>query len=304
MERNLWIAKKLEQIFSSWADDNVKAKFKSIEPLVTQFFNPELKNTRSPTEDYIMADLLPAFSLAVFYLFSIFMLKFVIQFFSPSVSTQRKGTVSLSEKFRREPLLLLALAYNFTQVIVCSYMVYRILQAINNLNYSFACNPYNFQSEEIAKCVWLFYMSKVLDMFDTYLIVLRKKWRQLSFLHLYHHTSVFVMHWFAVRASYDSDIYFVVLANSTVHVVMYFYYMLRILGIHVPAFIKQGITYFQIIQFTLMIIQAIFVLLNDCEFPNRLLWLYMAYVASLLILFVNFFLQTYVNKKTAKKKTA
>ena len=40
---------------------------------------------------------------------------------------------------------------------------------------------------------WIFYMSKILDFFDTVFIILRCRWRQLSFLHVYHHSSIFMV---------------------------------------------------------------------------------------------------------------
>jgi elongation of very long chain fatty acids protein 4 len=40
---------------------------------------------------------------------------------------------------------------------------------------------------------WLFYVSKVFDYFDTLVIILRRKWRQLSFLHVYHHITIFLV---------------------------------------------------------------------------------------------------------------
>lgn len=45
----------------------------------------------------------------------------------------------------------------------------------------------------MANVLWLFYMSKILDFMDTLFIVLGKKWEQLSFLHVYHHTTIFLV---------------------------------------------------------------------------------------------------------------
>lgn len=42
----------------------------------------------------------------------------------------------------------------------------------------------------------MFYISKIFDFADTVFIILGKKWNQLSFLHVYHHTTIFL-----VRAS-------------------------------------------------------------------------------------------------------
>jgi hypothetical protein len=36
---------------------------------------------------------------------------------------------------------------------------------------------------------------QVLDFFDTFFIVVRGKWDQFSFLHCYHHLSIFLTYW-------------------------------------------------------------------------------------------------------------
>ena len=53
--------------------------------------------------------------------------------------------------------------------------------------------------------MWMFYISKILDFFDTITIVLQKKWKQLSFLHVYHHSSVFMFYWLNVRCPFPSS---------------------------------------------------------------------------------------------------
>ena len=40
----------------------------------------------------------------------------------------------------------------------------------------------------MARAVWIYYMAKIIELLDTVFFVLRKKYSQVSFLHLYHHT--------------------------------------------------------------------------------------------------------------------
>jgi hypothetical protein len=68
--------------------------------------------------------------------------------------------------------------------------------------------------------------SKVLDFCDTIFMVLRKKWRQITFLHLFHHVSIFLIYWLNAAAAYNGDVYPTIIANSLVHFVMYGYYLL------------------------------------------------------------------------------
>lgn len=139
-------------------------------------------------------------------------------------------------------------------------------------NYTFICNPFDGKATGMALVLWVFYTSKVLDFFDTIFMVLRGKWRQLSFLHVYHHTSIFLVraclllrvgcggacmhvtgwaadlvsgggdsalavqfYWLNLNAGYDGDVYYTIVVNSFIHFVMYGYYFLTTLNIPVPT---------------------------------------------------------------------
>ena len=47
----------------------------------------------------------------------------------------------------------------------------------------------------MAKVIHIYYMSKVVEFLDTVFMALRCKFRQISFLHVYHHASIFVVWW-------------------------------------------------------------------------------------------------------------
>jgi elongation of very long chain fatty acids protein 4 len=68
----------------------------------------------------------------------------------------------------------------------------------NNYNV-YPCNPFNTKVPPVGPLLWLFYISKILDFVDTIVIVLGKKWSQLSFLHVYHHATIFLMYWVNVN---------------------------------------------------------------------------------------------------------
>ena len=56
-----------------------------------------------------------------------------------------------------------------------------------------------------------------LDFFDTIFIVARRKWTQISFLHLYHHTTIFLVYLLNVNFNYFGDIYLTIVLNGTIH---------------------------------------------------------------------------------------
>eukprot|EP01035_Chromulina_nebulosa_P018716 gene18716-24477_t len=54
---------------------------------------------------------------------------------------------------------------------------------------------------------FLYNIAQILDFMDTIFIVLEKRWGQLSFLHVYHHTSIFLFYWLNTNVGYDGDKY-------------------------------------------------------------------------------------------------
>jgi elongation of very long chain fatty acids protein 4 len=84
--------------------------------------------------------------------------------------------------------------YNPVQVMLCSYMaIDAAVLAYENGYTLLPCNTFNQLRPPLAKLLWVFYLSKVLDFCDTVFIILTKKWAQLSFLHVYHHASIFLV---------------------------------------------------------------------------------------------------------------
>lgn len=53
------------------------------------------------------------------------------------------------------------------------------------------CNPYSSERPVMGNVLYMFYLSKILDFCDTFFIIVGKKWKQLSFLHVYHHLTIF-----------------------------------------------------------------------------------------------------------------
>mmetsp|Transcript_20918 Transcript_20918/g.30304 ORF Transcript_20918/g.30304 Transcript_20918/m.30304 type:complete len:309 (-) Transcript_20918:299-1225(-) len=77
---------------------------------------------------------------------------------------------------------------------------------------------------------YLFILSKVPELFDTFFIVVRK--RKLIFLHWYHHVTVLLYCWHSYLTKSTAGIFFVGM-NYSVHAIMYFYYFLSACRIRV-----------------------------------------------------------------------
>jgi hypothetical protein len=101
------------------------------------------------------------------------------------------SAVAALAKLQKEPLMILMLLYNVAQVALCGYMMVEALRvAYANYFPRVICNAHsNTAASKLKDVLWLFYVSKVLDFADTFFIVVRGKWEQFSFLHIYHHFS-------------------------------------------------------------------------------------------------------------------
>lgn len=93
---------------------------------------------------------------------------------------------------------------------------------------------------------YVYYLSKYYELLDTLLQFLNNKTPPNFFLHTYHHSLVILMSWAWIE--YQASTQFIGIAfNTAVHVIMYYYYYLKSIGI-TPKW-KSYVTKFQIVQF-------------------------------------------------------
>ena len=194
----------------------------------------------------------------------------------------------------------LSFVYNIVQVMLCSYMCIESFLIAYRQGYGFMpCVAYNQTNPPVANVLWLFYVSKILDFMDTFFIVVGKKWKQLSFLHVYHHTTIFLFYWLNINAGYDGDVFLTIILNGFIHTVMYTYYFV---ALHTKdIWWKQALTSSQLIQFVLMNLQAGYIVFTGCnEYPVRIVYVYGGYILSLIFLFGNFFIKNYIQTGSSK----
>lgn len=149
--------------------------------------------------------------------------------------------------------------------------------------------------------VLLFIYSKYFELFDTVILVLRK--RQVSFLHWYHHASVLLYCWDAYAERQPTGLYFAAM-NYTVHALMYYYYYLTACGYR-PKWAKLV----TVLQITQMVIGIgvngyhLYKLNSDpvCDGSIKNLKRAAAMYLSYFILFMNFAIRRYVLPKPKPK---
>ncbi|CAB3405831.1 unnamed protein product [Caenorhabditis bovis] len=155
---------------------------------------------------------------------------------------------------------------------------------------------------------WLFVLSKVAEFGDTLFIVLRKK--PLMFLHWYHHVLTMNYAFMSFEANLGFNTW-ITWMNFSVHSIMYGYYMLRSMGIKVPAWIAKNITTMQILQFVI----THFILFHvgylasigaSVDSDPFYFWFCLLMEISYVVLFGNFYYHSYIKgggkKFVAEKK--
>ncbi|KAI5060669.1 hypothetical protein GOP47_0025089 [Adiantum capillus-veneris] len=148
---------------------------------------------------------------------------------------------------------------------------------------------------------YVFYLSKFYEFLDTFIMVLKR--RPLTFLHVFHHAIVVIMSFFWLQYVQSLQI-IALLTNTSVHMLMYSYYLLCSLGI--KPFWKKLVTNCQIVQFVFSFMVS-FVMLylhfrgDGCEGISA--WTFNAFFnASLLVLFVNFHHKQYRERRMEQQK--
>jgi len=148
----------------------------------------------------------------------------------------------------------------------------------------------------MSQFIWLHYNNKYVELLDTFFMVCRRKFEQLSFLHIYHHT-LLIWSWFVVmKIEPGGDAYFGSIMNTGVHVIMYSYYFLASCG--VQCFWKRYITQVQMLQFVIVASQSVFTIWKKNVHPV-LPWLQLWVMLNMLVLFANFYRKSYSKKKKA-----
>jgi len=159
---------------------------------------------------------------------------------------------------------------------------------------------------------YLNYLVKWYELLDTVILVLRKK--PVIFLHEYHHAATLFLCW--IQLDQHSSVQWVpITINLLVHVIMYYYYTLSSLKIHV--WWKKYLTQFQIVQFVIDIAACVYASSHEPVVGGLgLSWLQRPHcngtlkgatwgvgiIFSYLILFIVFYFQTYNNHNTYKSQ--
>jgi elongation of very long chain fatty acids protein 4 len=148
--------------------------------------------------------------------------------------------------------------------------------------------------------VYIHYLSKYFDYFDTLFIILRgKEKQQLSFLHVYHHSTIGVIWGFLLyRGHGNGTASFGCFINSIIHLIMYSHYLCTSLGYNNPF--KKYITRTQLLQFAVCLVHSLAVIGVEEIVPKKYAVIELIYQTTMLVLFSNFYVKSYPSKNDIK----
>ncbi|EDV42161.1 uncharacterized protein Dana_GF17148 [Drosophila ananassae] len=200
--------------------------------------------------------------------------------------------------------------YNLTQIVynllMFSFAVYFML---GPANYNFKCIQ-NLPLEHAYKDWerWLcysYFLNKILDLLETIFFVLRKKYRQISFLHVFHHVyMIYFSYLYLWYYGYGGHGFFMCFFNVIVHIVMYTYYYQAAKDAKANLWWKKYITVVQLVQFGIIMCHSLYTLMQpDCPSAQFSAKASGSVSIFFFLLFSNFYINAYIlpNKKANKK---
>uniref|UniRef100_A0A8C9F3J2 Elongation of very long chain fatty acids protein n=1 Tax=Pavo cristatus TaxID=9049 RepID=A0A8C9F3J2_PAVCR len=207
-----------------------------------------------------------------------------------TISTIYLLTVWLGPKWMktREPFQLrfLLVVYNFGMVLLNFFIFKELFLSSRARGYSYVCQTVDYSDNvyevRIAAALWWYYVSKGIEYLDTVFFILRKKFNQISFLHVYHHFTMFTLWWIGIKWVAGGQGEFPssrILSGRTTYK-MY------------PNLFDYVLSVFQV-QFHVTIGHTALSIYIDCPFPKWMHWGVIFYAVTFIFLFGNFYYRTY-----------
>ncbi|XP_026281179.1 elongation of very long chain fatty acids protein AAEL008004 isoform X1 [Frankliniella occidentalis] len=203
------------------------------------------------------------------------------------------------------------IVYNLFQVLFSCWLFYEIgISGWFTGEYNIRCQPVDYSDSPSATRMvhasWWYYISKFTEFFDTFFFILRKKFNNVSTLHVIHHGIMPFSVWFGVKFTPGGHSTFFGLLNTFVHIVMYTYYLLAAFGPSIQKYLwwKKYITVLQMAQFVAIMVHAFQLLFIDCNYPRAFVWWIGMHAVMFWFLFKEFYDQSYRKPKELAKAKA
>mmetsp|Transcript_75427 Transcript_75427/g.214526 ORF Transcript_75427/g.214526 Transcript_75427/m.214526 type:complete len:339 (-) Transcript_75427:223-1239(-) len=211
-----------------------------------------------------------------------------------------KRTTGVNDKMIKKVIMV----YNAVCVFLAGYVVVGMLYYKMQEPGKFVCNvSARVDDPEAAKFIawvfWVFYAQKFWEFCDTWFFILRRSFRQVTFLHIFHHSSITFVVGTILKFDYSGDMFLPIFLNALVHVLMYSHYLVTALGI--KSWWRQYLTSLQLAQFCLISLQSAVAYSRgpSCGAPDWAKVIMILYMCSMLFLFGKFFVKRYIQKDTS-----
>mmetsp|Transcript_32785 Transcript_32785/g.38018 ORF Transcript_32785/g.38018 Transcript_32785/m.38018 type:complete len:323 (-) Transcript_32785:106-1074(-) len=274
--------------------DGFEVAFRQLLPGAAAWIDGYLQTDRHPlASTFPLAN--PYYALCVFSLYFVGLLVFFV----------------IGKIVGKREMKTYGIVHNFVLTLWSLYMAVGVAWEAYNQGFTFWGNYVGDSpaAYSMAKFCWLFMISKVPEFADTYIMLLKQNYRQISFLHVFHHSSIVVVFATVCNIAPGGDTYFSVFQNSAVHVVMYLYYLLNMVFSDTSAvrkFLQKNkfcITYLQLLQFLLNFIQTIYNLFIAEETYSRdSMVINFVYMIMMMGLFGNFLIRGKMERKKLQKQ--
>ncbi len=276
----------------SWINVSTYTSWKHVTGTVQGWYQHYLSLGDERVKDWpMMHSPLPTVAIAVLYV-------------AFCVLAPKKVTRGMGSKYCK----LLLVPYNLLNIVMNMYIGRELFMV--GRDYNLICEPVNYSSEEAplraASALWWYYVIKGVELLDTAFFVVRGKFEHITFLHVYHHSTMFCLWWIGVKYVAGGSAVFGAMINCGVHVVMYTYYTLAALGPGYKRYLwwKRYLTAMQMVQFVAAIVMGVNAIIVGCDFPMWMQYSMIAYMVSFLVLFTNFCRKTYTSSSFVPGKSA
>lgn len=200
--------------------------------------------------------------------------------------------------------------YNIFQVLACGYFVVKFHENGFSFRDTWQCTQPKDDEKLDGKLMnllelhWLFIFLRLFEFIETIFFILRKKFSQVSALHVYHHISTVALLYIHLKFNGGlMDIYIGAL-NSCVHIIMYCYYFFSSFE-NLTKFtnkVKPCITFIQIVQLVILFVHCCVALTSSCGAHKPAFTLQSLNLALLISMFLKFYFKNYFLSKWASKK--
>ncbi|OWA49849.1 Elongation of very long chain fatty acids protein 2 [Hypsibius exemplaris] len=193
-------------------------------------------------------------------------------------------------------------AYN---VVIALFSLWICLELLINswkAGYNYVCDTYKASYDphelRVVNAFWWYFVSKAIEFLDTVFMVLKKKNSQITVLHVWHHSFMFPFLYMATLIGPCGQAIPGPIINSFIHVVMYGYYALSLFpALHPYLWWKKYLTQMQLAQFVILVVSSSYGISIGCDFPHSIAYMQLGFLSTLMILFGNFYIQSYIRRK-------